>query len=354
MERWETQTPAVRPPGRSRSTTPRARGLSHNDGRHPMINLANPEIWLVCGSQHLYGPGPLQKVAADARDIAGALDDSPKLPLKVVFKALLTTPDEIAKLCLEANADENCAGLILWMHTFSPAKMWIRGLNVAAEAVPPSPHAVQPRAAVVDDRHGLHEPEPVGARRPRGRVHPHPDAARAQGRRRPLVRPGGPRAHRRLDARRPRLGRLAGRAVLPLRRQHAPGRGDRGRQGRGGNEVRLLRPTPTGSATWSRSVDGVSDAEARRARRRVRGALRRRARAAPGRRRHESLVYGARLELGLRAFLGKGGFKGFTTTFEDLDGLKQLPGPRAPAPDGRRLRLRRRGRLEDRGAASAP
>ena len=57
--------------------------------------------------------------------------------------------------------------------------------------------------------------------------------------------------------------------------------------------------------------------------------------------RHDSLRYGARLELGLRAFLEEGGFKGFTTTFEDLHGLRQLPGPRAAAADGRRLRLRR-------------
>ena len=94
-----------------------------------MIGLATPEIWLVCGSQHLYGPGPLEQVAAHAREIAGALGASPKLPLKTQFKALLTTPDEIARLCLEANSDPDCAGLILWMHTFSPSKMWVRGLN---------------------------------------------------------------------------------------------------------------------------------------------------------------------------------------------------------------------------------
>ena len=94
-----------------------------------MINLATPEIWFVCGSQHLYGPGPLEQVAAHGREIAGALADSPKLPLKTQFKALLTTPDEIAKLCLDANSDPDCAGLILWMHTFSPSKMWVRGLN---------------------------------------------------------------------------------------------------------------------------------------------------------------------------------------------------------------------------------
>src|SRR6202051_3793742 len=94
-----------------------------------MINLATPEIWLVCGSQHLYGPRPLQQGAAPAQEIAGAPADSRNPPLKKVFKALLTTPDEISKLCLEANSDPNCAGLILWMHTFSPSKMWVRGLN---------------------------------------------------------------------------------------------------------------------------------------------------------------------------------------------------------------------------------
>ncbi len=103
-----------------------AQGMEMTAG---MINLGSPEIWFACGSQHLYGPGPLERVAADARDMAGALAESPKLPLKTVFKALLTTPDEIAQLCMAANSDANCAGLILWMHTFSPSKMWIRGLN---------------------------------------------------------------------------------------------------------------------------------------------------------------------------------------------------------------------------------
>jgi len=94
-----------------------------------MQSLSSPEIWFVCGSQHLYGPGPLKQVAENAAKVAEALCKSKHQPLKIVFKALLTTPDEIAKVCLEANADNNCAGLILWMHTFSPSKMWIRGLT---------------------------------------------------------------------------------------------------------------------------------------------------------------------------------------------------------------------------------
>jgi L-arabinose isomerase len=95
-----------------------------------MKHLAQPEVWFVCGSQHLYGPGPLKQVAAHARTVAGALAASKRLPLKTVFKALLTTPDEITNVMLAANQDANCAGLILWMHTFSPSKMWIRGLNL--------------------------------------------------------------------------------------------------------------------------------------------------------------------------------------------------------------------------------
>src|SRR5579871_1238705 len=94
-----------------------------------MIALDNPEVWFVCGSQHLYGPGPLEQVAANAREIANALAGSKKLPLKTVLKPVAKTADEIAALCIAANSDQKCAGLILWMHTFSPSKMWIRGLN---------------------------------------------------------------------------------------------------------------------------------------------------------------------------------------------------------------------------------
>ena len=83
----------------------------------------SPEVWFVTGSQHLYGPGPLKTVASNSRAIAAGLGQSKRIPLKVVFKPVLTTPDEIHSLCLEADRSPRCAGLILWMHTFSPAKM---------------------------------------------------------------------------------------------------------------------------------------------------------------------------------------------------------------------------------------
>jgi L-arabinose isomerase len=91
-----------------------------------MINLKQFEAWFVTGSQHLYGPKTLAQVAANSQKIAKALGSA--LPVKVVFKPVLTTPDAISQLCREANNDPKCIGLICWMHTFSPAKMWITGL----------------------------------------------------------------------------------------------------------------------------------------------------------------------------------------------------------------------------------
>jgi L-arabinose isomerase len=87
------------------------------------------ELWFVTGSQHLYGPRTLEQVAANAQQIAAALSADPAIPATVVWKPTVKTPDEVYALCRDANADENCIGLITWMHTFSPAKMWIAGLT---------------------------------------------------------------------------------------------------------------------------------------------------------------------------------------------------------------------------------
>ena len=95
-----------------------------------MIDLKNFEVWFVTGSQHLYGEETLKKVAEHSKEMAQGLYHSGKIPVKVVFKPVVTTPDAIYNLCLEANAAKNCVGLITWMHTFSPAKMWIAGLSI--------------------------------------------------------------------------------------------------------------------------------------------------------------------------------------------------------------------------------
>jgi L-arabinose isomerase len=95
-----------------------------------MIDLTKYEVWFITGSQHLYGPETLDQVAANSQKIATTLSDSADIPVKVVFKPILTTPQAITDLCQEANAAQNCVGLITWMHTFSPAKMWIGGLSL--------------------------------------------------------------------------------------------------------------------------------------------------------------------------------------------------------------------------------
>jgi L-arabinose isomerase len=94
-----------------------------------MIDLKKLEVWFVTGSQHLYGPETLKQVAENSQTIAAALSKDAKVPVSVVFKPVLTTAADIRTLCQQANVTENCIGLITWMHTFSPAKMWIAGLK---------------------------------------------------------------------------------------------------------------------------------------------------------------------------------------------------------------------------------
>src|SRR5690349_14787403 len=100
-----------------------------------MIDLKQYEVWFVTGSQHLYGPKTLEEVATHSRAIAQALSEAPAIPVQVVFKPVLTTPDAIRALCMEANVAPNCVGLIAWMHTFSPAKMWIGGLSALKKPI---------------------------------------------------------------------------------------------------------------------------------------------------------------------------------------------------------------------------
>ena len=94
-----------------------------------MIELNNYEVWFITGSQELYGEATLKKVAEDSQKIASGMNQSGNLPVRVVFKPVVTSPEAIFALCKESNNAKNCVGLITWMHTFSPAKMWIAGLK---------------------------------------------------------------------------------------------------------------------------------------------------------------------------------------------------------------------------------
>ncbi|HEY0053871.1 MAG TPA: L-arabinose isomerase [Pedobacter sp.] len=100
-----------------------------------MIDLKKLEIWFVTGSQNLYGVETLKQVAAHSEEIAKSLNNSPKLPVTVVFKPTVKSTEEVYALCQEANISKNCIGLVTWMHTFSPAKMWITGLKALQKPI---------------------------------------------------------------------------------------------------------------------------------------------------------------------------------------------------------------------------
>jgi len=292
-----------------------------------MKNLASSEIWFVTGSQHLYGPGPLKQVAANSKKIAYALGASKRIPLKVVFKALLTTPEEIRALCLEANHSANCAGLILWMHTFSPAKMWIGGLSALRK---PFVHLHTqfnrdlPWGDIDMDFMNLNQA--AHGDREAGFIH-----TRMRLNRKVVV------GHWEDTEVQDRLGAWmrAARAWHDLQGAKFARFGDNMRQvavtegdkvaaemrfgfSVNGYGVGDLVAKTSDAAIDNRAIDRLcAEYEDRY---KVAKELRKNGA------RHDALRYGARIELGLRVFLEEGGFKGFTTTFEDLHGLRQLPG----------------------------
>jgi L-arabinose isomerase len=280
----------------------------------------NAEIWFVTGSQHLYGPETLRQVAENSRQIAEALDGAPTVPARVVFKPVLTDPAAIRDLCLEANASADCVGLVLWMHTFSPAKMWIGGLSALRK---PFLHLHTqfnrdlPWGEIDMDFMNLNQA--AHGDREAGFLH-----TRLRLGRRVVV---GHWAEPSVQAEVGAWARVA-RAWADLQgarfcrfgdnmREVAVTEGDKvAAEARFGFSVNGY-----GVGDLVKVVNEVSDAEVDR----LMGTYRDLYDIA-GQTPEESIRYAARQELGIRAFLEQGGFKGFTTTFEDLHGLRQLPG----------------------------
>ncbi|AHG92652.1 L-arabinose isomerase (plasmid) [Gemmatirosa kalamazoonensis] len=290
-----------------------------------MIDLQHYEVWLATGSQHLYGPETLERVAEHARAVAAALDAAPAIPVRVVHKPVLKSPDEIHRLVLEANAAPGCVGIVAWMHTFSPAKMWIGGLRALQK---PLAHLHTqfnrdlPWADIDMDfmnlnqsAHGDREFGFIGARMRLDRkvIVGHWEAPDVQASLGAWTRA----ACAWHDAQGARFARFGDNM-----REVAVTEGDKvAAQLRLGYSVNGF-----GVGDLARYVTDVADADIDAAvaqydeQYAVASSLRR------GGDRHDALRDGARLELGLRRFLEAGGFKGFTTTFEDLHGLAQLPG----------------------------
>ncbi|MEU6349163.1 L-arabinose isomerase [Streptomyces sp. NPDC047072] len=283
------------------------------------------EIWFLTGSQGLYGDDVLEQVSHQARQIAERLDAAGPIPLRVVWKPVLTDADSIRRLCLEATASDRCVGLIVWMHTFSPAKMWIAGLSALDRPVlhlHTQYNLSLPWSSIDMDFMNLNQAAHGD------REFAHIEARLGIDRKIVAGHATDPRVIGRIAAwSRAAAGRHAARSLRLARfgdnmRDVAVTEGDKVEaQMRFGFSVNTY-----GVNDLVAVVDAVEDkaaaelAEEYCASYDIVPALR------PGGIRHDSLVHAARQELGLRTFLTDGGFTAFTTNFEDLGGLRQLPG----------------------------
>jgi L-arabinose isomerase len=281
--------------------------------------------WFLTGSQGLYGPETLEQVERQSREIVRQLNGSGQLPLPVEWRAVLTDTEAIHRVMLEANADPQCVGVLAWMHTFSPAKMWITGLDALRTPLlhlHTQANVSLPWAEIDMDfmnlnqaAHGDREFGYIQTRLgvPRKTVVGHVSDPAAVARIAAWQRAAeGAAAVRRLKL--ARFGdNMRDVAVTEGDKVEAQLRFGVSVNTYGVNElVAVVDDVP--EADVGSLLDQYSE------RYEVVPEL-----AADGER-HESLRYGARIEAGLRAFLTDGNFDAFTTNFQDLGGLRQLPG----------------------------
>lgn len=286
-----------------------------------MITPKTLEVWFITGSQHLYGPGPLAQVADNARKIAESLNAESSIPVTILFKPIVTTADEILKVCREANNNESCIGLVLWMHTFSPAKMWIAGLTALRK---PFLHLHTqfnrelPYSTIDMDFMNLNQA--AHGDREFGHI-----TARLRLPRKVVVGFWQDAATVADVATwtRATLGWHESQNLKVARfgdnmRNVAVTEGDKVEA----QKIFGYTVSGFGIGDLTDRMAQFSDAEVAQLVQEYRDTYT----LAPEHDRPDSLTVAARIELGLRAFLTEGGFGAFTDTFEDLHGMGQLPG----------------------------
>ncbi|HYP76843.1 MAG TPA: L-arabinose isomerase, partial [Polyangiaceae bacterium] len=289
-----------------------------------MTATSTQEIWFLTGSQELYGQETLDQVAAHSREIAAHFDG--QLPVRVVWKPTLAGPDAILKACLDANAASECIGVVTWMHTFSPAKMWIRGLSKLTKPIAHL-HTQYNRSLPWSeiDMDFMNLNQSAHGDREFGFV-----AARLRLERKIVV---GHWQDSDVVAELESWSRVACAAAesRSLKIVRFGGMNMREVAVTGGDRVQAEI-----QFGWSTNGYAVGDLAARISEVRdgeVEQLLEEyeskyvvsRALARSGEQR-ENLRHAARQEIGMRGFLTSGGYGAFTTTFEDLHGLPQLPG----------------------------
>ena len=289
------------------------------------INLKNFEVWFVTGSQHLYGPETLKKVAEHSREIARSLNTVPAISVKVIFKPVLVTPEAITELCQAANNDAKCIGLITWCHTFSPSKMWINGLVQLRKPVAHLHTQFNrdiPWATI--DMDFMNMNQAAHGDREHGFIW-----SRLRKNRKVVV------GFWQEESTQRKLGAWARAAAAWADWQRA-------KFCRFGDNMRAVAVTEGdkvaaqikfgfsvngyGVSDLVKAIEEASAAEIDELTGQYEAAYAMSADLKKGGKRSKSVREAARIELGLRSFLTSGGFQGFTTTFEDLHGLAQLPG----------------------------
>jgi L-arabinose isomerase len=289
------------------------------------MDLKNLEVWFVTGSQHLYGEEALLEVEKDAKEVAASLNDVPEIPVTVVHKPVMTSSDSIRRLMAEANAHESCIGLILWMHTFSPARMWIAGLNLLNKPYVhfhTQYHRDIPWGEIDMDYMNLHQS--AHGDREFGFIN-----TRMRKNRKVIV------GHWRDPE---ALQELA----IWMRVAAAWNDSQGARIARFGDNMRDVAVTEGNKVSAQmvlgyevnayslghliEHVDAAEEQQINALLEEYEASYRLTDRVREGGAKRQALRESARIELGLRSFLKEGGFKGFTTNFEDLVGLKQLPG----------------------------
>ena len=291
--------------------------------------MSNPtegrEIWFLTGSQGLYGEDTLRQVAEQSREVADTIAATGDVPVRIVWKPVLTDAGAIRRTCLEANADDNCVGLIVWMHTFSPAKMWIAGLDALRKPLlhlHTQANAHLPWSTIDMDFMNLNQA--AHGDREFGYIQSRLGVARKT----VAGHASDPAVARRIGS----WARAAtGRAELATLKLARFGDNMRDVAVTEGDKVEAQRRLGVSVNTYGvndlvAAVDAAADADITGLVKEYEDTYRLDPQLRAGGERHDSLRYAARIELGLRHFLTEGGFGAFTTNFEDLGGLRQLPG----------------------------
>jgi L-arabinose isomerase len=290
-----------------------------------MIDIAQKEIWFVTGSQHLYGEETLKQVAENSQQIVKGLNASAHIPVKIIFKPTVKTPDQITNVCQEANANNNCIGIIAWMHTFSPAKMWIRGLSILNK---PLCHLHTQFNAEIPwstmDMDFMNLNQSAHGDREFGFI-----MSRMRKKRKIVV------GHWQEEGVQKKLG-VWSRVVLgwdELQHLKVARIGDNMREVAvtEGDKVEAqirfgFSVNGFDSSDVVKQINKVSESDLNKLLEVYESSYNLTSSLLKGGNQRQSLVEAARIELGLRAFLEEGGFKAFTDTFENLGELKQLPG----------------------------